>query len=309
MAETILPTAPAWVRITAPVVSRLPAGRYRAIKHLCRRPGAAFLMCMPKESGGYSFRCDLRDSISRDVCFTGRYEPQETAIVKSILRPGTTFVDVGANWGYFTLLAASLVGKIGRVLSLEPDPRLFPILKENVARSGLDQVTVLQVAAANQSDMLTLAGYDENGDNFGLSRLVSGNSREKTLFQVSCDSLDHILHQQKLASIDLMKMDIEGAENLAISGLEKSLMERKIKRLLLELHPTELKEHGSTAADVIDNLLRAGYRPWTIDHSPLATRQAAYKKVVRVEALLRPLNPSGQLDAWPHQLWLAPNTE
>src|SRR5262249_13205461 len=135
MDENTLPPAPAWVRMAKTLISQLPAGRYRAINCICHRPPPAFLTQMPEDLGGDSFECDLRDAISREVCFTGRYEPQETALVRSILRPGMSFVDVGANWGYFTLLAAHLVGKGGRVISLEPDPRLFPILQRNVTRN------------------------------------------------------------------------------------------------------------------------------------------------------------------------------
>src|SRR5579862_7639716 len=133
--KTKVRPAPKWVRLAAKIIRRLPAGRYRLIHGICRRPPDEFLMSMPAELGGYQFTCNLRDTISREVCFTGYYEPQETAIVRSILRPGMNFVDVGANWGYFTLLSASLVGANGRVLSLEPDPRLFLMLSENVRRS------------------------------------------------------------------------------------------------------------------------------------------------------------------------------
>ena len=309
MTENNLPPAPAWVRLTAAVIRHLPAGRYRAIHSLCPRPPAAFLMNMPEEMGGYLFSCDLRDTISREVCFTGRYEPQETALVRSILRPGMSFVDVGANWGYFTLLAASLVGSNGRVLSLEPDPRLFSILQENVTRGGLDQVTVLQLAAANEPGTLTLAGYTEDGGNFGISRIAAGANRQGRVFQVSSDSLDHILDQQGLSHVDLMKMDIEGAEAFAIAGLEESMTKGKVKRLLLELHPNEVAEYGSTISAVIEKLQSAGYRAWTIDHSPTTTREAAYQKEINVKALLRPLDSSGEYDAWPHQLWLAPGIE
>jgi FkbM family methyltransferase len=297
------------VRLTAKIIRHLPAGRYKAMQRLCRRPPSAFLMYMPEEVGGYSFHCDLRDTISREVCFTGCYEPQETALVRSILRPGMSFVDVGANWGYYTLLAASLVGSKGRVLSVEPDPRLFPILQENVARSELEQVTVLQMAAAHKPGTLTLAGYTEDGGNHGISRIITDGGGDESVFQVSSDSLDRILHQHGLLSIDLMKMDIEGAEAFALTGLAESLAERKVKRLLLELHPVQLAEHGSTVAAVIQKLESAGYRAWTIDHSPMATRRTAYKREIDIKALLRPHNSSEQYDAWPHQLWLAPDVE
>jgi FkbM family methyltransferase len=263
-------------------------------------------MNMPKETGGYPFYCDLRDSISREVCFTGQYEPQETALVRSILRPGMSFVDVGANWGYFTLLAANLVGTTGRVLSLEPHPRLFSSLAANVARNDLDQVAVLQIAAANEPCTLSLAGYDENSDNYGVSRIVAESNGQQRMFRVAADSLDRILDDHAFAAVDLMKMDIEGGEAFAVKGLTKSLATHRIKRLLLELHPVQIAEHRSTVSDIVGALQKAGYIGWTIDHSPIATRRVAYQKRLKAETLLRPVDPSGQLDDWPHQLWLAP---
>jgi FkbM family methyltransferase len=309
MDSKTLPPAPAWVPLAAAVIRHLPMGRYRAMHRLCRKPPPAFLMQMPEDIGGYSFHCDLRDAISREVCFAGHYEPQETALVQSILQSGMSFVDVGANWGYFTLLAASLVGPTGRVLSLEPDPRLFPILQENVRRGELNQVTVLQVAAAHEPGTLMLAGYAEDGGNFGVSRIVANSGEEHQVFQVRSDSLDRILHPQGFSSVDLLKMDIEGAEAFAIAGLENSLAEKKIKRLVLELHPAQLAEHGSSITAIVQILQNAGYRAWTIDHSPVANRRAGYNKRVKIKSLLSPLDTSQQYDAWPHQLWLAPGVE
>lgn len=311
MKDTQLPSAPVWVSVASALIRRLPAGRYRLMHSLCRRPPAAFLKHMPAEFGGFAFRCDLRDAISREVCFAGQYEPQETALVRSILRPGMCFVDVGANWGYFTLLAADLVGGGGRVVSLEPDPRLFPVLRENVERGGLRQVTVMQVAAAGSPGLLTLDGYDEGGENFGVSRLAvgAGAAASRHAFQVRADALDAILGRQQPGAVDLMKMDIEGAEVFALAGLTESLREGRVKRLLLELHPVQIAEYGSSASRLIEGLEGAGYRAWTIDHSPEATRRAAYSKSFSADRLLRPLDSAGQLDAWPHQLWLAPGVE
>ena len=303
--ETAVRRAPRWVPLAAKFIRRLPIGRYRVMHGICRNPPPEFLISMPAEMGGYDFKCDLRDAISREVCFTGQYEPQETALVRSILRPGMTFVDVGANWGYFTLLAANLVGRNGRVLSLEPDPRHFRSLSANVARSALDQVTVLQVAAANEAGTLSLAGYDESGGNYGVSRIVAAADDYTRVFQVAANSLDQLLAEHSLASVDLLKMDIEGGEAFAIKGLTASLSSRRVKRVLLELHPAQIAEHGSSVSEIIGSLQAAGYAGWTIDHSPTATRRVAYQKSLPAQALLRPLDPSVSLDAWPHQLWLA----
>jgi len=305
---TDLPQAPAWVRFSAAVIRRLPAGRYRAMDIL-PRPSSAFLMHMAEEVGGYPFHCDLRDTISREVCFTGCYEPQVSALVRSILRPGMSFVDVGANWGYFTLLAASLVGRSGRVLSLEPDPRLFSILQGNVSRGRLDYVTAMQLAASHESGIVSLTGYTEDGGNFGISRITQRSEKEEGVFQVNSDSLDSILKLHGMLSVDLMKMDIEGGEVFAIAGLDESLSNRKIKRLILELHPIQLAEHGSTVSAITDKLQSAGYKGWTIDHSQIATRETAYQKQIKPNRLLRPFDSADLYDDWPHHLWLAPGVE
>ena len=307
MIEPHLPQAPAWVRVASSIISQLPLGRYRVMNRICRRPPPVFLMPLPKELGGSLFSCDLRDGISREVCFTGHYEPLVTAIVRGILKPGMSFVDVGANWGYFTLLAAALLGGAGHVLALEPDPRLVKILRENVTRNNLEQVTVLPIAAGEKTGTLTLEGYDERDENFGLSRISAGSNWSQQTFQVDADTLDKILAEQKIPEVDLLKMDIEGAEALAIPGLKNSLEQRTIKRLLLELHPLQLAEFGRDTAMITSQLQAAGYRGWNIDHSPAAIRRVAYHGVGDLTDWLRPFKPATEVERWPHQLWLAPD--
>ena len=110
--------APRWLAWSAPVIRALPFGRYRignAVAGLARTP---FTARLPADLGAAAFECDLRDSIAREVCFTGRYEPQETTLALALLRPGMTVLDVGANWGYFTLVAVRLIGAAGAVFGL-----------------------------------------------------------------------------------------------------------------------------------------------------------------------------------------------
>lgn len=309
MTEPKIPKPPVWIELATFLVPHLPAGRYRALNWLCRRSTPPFLAHLPGDFGGYSFICDLRDTISREVCFTRVYEPQETWLVREILQPGMSFVDVGANWGYFTLLAAHLVGVQGRILSLEPDPRMFARLQENIECNRLSQVTALPIAAAATAEKLTLAGYDEVGGNFGISRLVSGVLPPTISFQVEAVALDDLLDAQQLEAVDLMKMDIEGAEAFALVGLERSLRLGRIKRLLLELHPVQLEEMGASAQAVMQVLSQAGYKPMKIDHSQSTTRAMAYGRISSSRQILHPLDLSATLDAWPHQLWVAPEVK
>ena len=236
----------------------------------------------------------------REVCFTGIYEPQETLLAQRLLRKGMAVVDVGANWGYFTLLAAHLVGDRGRVLSLEPDPRMFRLLQQNIQRNGLPHVKIVPAAATDRNATTTLVGYSEHDGNFGLSRLSQSASDRGACYQVSGLTLDDVLDAGGIKCVDLMKMDVEGGEAAALAGLTRTLGSGRVRWLLLELHPAQLAENGRTTEEAVDTLRRHGYRGWRIDHGLSATRQAAYN---RTGPTLHPLAGSGPLGPWPHLLW------
>lgn len=270
------------------------------------RGGGAFAARLPAALGGAAFACDLRDMIAREVFFTGGYAPQETALVRAVLRPGATFVDVGANWGYFTLLAAHRVGAGGRVVALEPDPRLFALLQRNVAMNGLGMVDVVRVAAADRAGELQLAGYDAAGGNWGVSSLMADAAGER--FSVDAATVDEVLDARGVDSVDLLKMDIEGAEEMALRGMEAGLARGRYRRVLMELHPTLHPRGAAVAADVARLLEAHGYRGWRVDSSPAATRRAAYS-APDAHHLLQPLSSDAGGEAWPHQLWAAPGQE
>lgn len=310
-ASDALRAAPWWLHLAVAVVSRLPAGRYRALGAIGRRLKTPFWMRLPALAGGHLYRCDLRDAIAREVCFTGRYEPQETALLRSMLAPGMTFVDVGANWGYFTLLAAHLVGSRGRVLAVEADPRMFQTLSANVARNSLLHVGIVHVAIAASEGYVTLSGFDEASGEWGLSRVVGSPGGATGTFTVPSAALDDILDERAIDQVDVLKMDIEGAEEYALVGMAAGLERHRYRRIVFEVHPGILAERGRNAWDVLRVLSDAGYRGWWIDHSPEATRRAAYAKFPAVGRYLRPLTLQGTAaswrgDAWPHVLWLAP---
>lgn len=306
-----LRSVPAWVRIASAAIPMLPAGRYRAIARLCANPPKPFLMNLPAKLGGYSYICDLGDIMSQEICFTGRFEAQETALFRAILKPGMTFVDVGANWGYFSLLAASLVGPEGNVISFEPDPRVHRLLKSNIERNRLAHVRPLEIAASQDEGALTLAGYSEDSNNFGVSRVVEGKTGECPggAFTVAARRVDDVLDELKVEKVDLLKMDIEGAEVFALRGIREGLARARYRRLILELHPGFLAEHGQTAQEAFDIVKQAGYRAWRVDHAPATTRRVAYLAEPNLKELLQPIESASVLDSWPHLLWLAPGVE
>jgi FkbM family methyltransferase len=241
----------------------------------------------------------------REVCFTGRYEPQETAVLRHLLRPGMTVVDVGANWGYFTLIGAHLVGSTGRVLSVETDPRAARTVRANVSRNGLEWVRVYDMAASDAAGLLSFQEYEtEAGDtgNFGIAQATRVAS-DRRQFKVVARALDDVLDEAGFAHVDVLKMDIEGGEARAIAGLRRRLSTNRIDCICMEVHPRHLKDLGSSAAQVIAELRSHGYRPWRIDQSRAAFRAAA-SVGASVSALLTALDDDGHdLGDWPHLLW------
>lgn len=295
---------PWWVDPAARIIQRLPAGRYRVMNWIGRRGGDPFWARMPADFGALCFQCDLRDGIMREVCLTGRYEPQETALLQQILQPGMTFVDVGANWGYFTLCAAHLVGRTGRVLSIEVDPRACRTLKASVARNNLHSVTVLEMAASDGPGVLRLHEYEgranESG-NFGLIDAAAGGSPRRE-YEVTASPIDDVLDRAGIEHVDLLKMDIEGAEGRALAGLQRALADRRIKFLILEMHPEYLRNQGTSAEQIVADLRAYGYRAWKIDHSASAHRRIASGRM-DITSVLTPLAETRDLGSWPHLLW------
>lgn len=297
---------PPWLSLGASIVRRLPLAKYRAMNWLTRHAHVSpFEARLPGST--LTFACDLRNALAREVFFTGKYEPQETDLIGRMLGPGGVFVDVGAHWGYFSLLAADRVGPSGRVVAVEADPRIFAILAGNFARNRLDRAVAVHAAAADRDGPIALAGFDEGQDNWGLSRVVEDSSRAGAFaFEVPARPLDDLLDDHEVEAVDLLKVDIEGAEALAIPGMRRGLASGRYRRLLIELHPQQLRSLGADPKAVVAPLVESGYRGRTIDHSPELFRRAAYGRPAPLERTLRPFDPDEPLDIWPHQVWEAP---
>ena len=303
-AEMNVAAAPWWVTWSSSAIRTLPFGRYQLANALARFSSAPFVARLPRELGGASFLCDLNDSIAREVCFTGRYEPQETQIAARLLREGMTAVDVGANWGYFTLTCAHLVGPRGRVIALEPHPALSATLSANLRRNRFTHVEAIAAAAGAGAGRRGFVGFARDAGNSGLSRAASPT--EQADFHCETIALDDLLDRRGCASVDLTKIDIEGGEVDAIAGMAAGLAAHRYRFVLLECHPELIVRAGSTVACCLEPLLRAGYHGWRVDHSAAMHRRSATSDVPLGD-LLAPLDIAALADdPWPHLLWAAP---
>src|SRR5262249_21752532 len=153
--------------------------------------------------------CVPQENVSSLAFFAGIYEVQECAFAKWVLRPGMCFVDVGANWGFFSLVAAHVVGTRGRVISLEPDPRMFARLQSNITRNHLNQVQIFELAAADCDNAWTLSLQDESVLHLGTSRFIQVPADAGSTCTVHSRPLDPLLNEAKIETVDLVKIDVE----------------------------------------------------------------------------------------------------
>jgi FkbM family methyltransferase len=185
------------------------------------------------------------------------------------------------------------------VLAVEADPRVFATLQRTVGLNPGLQVEAVQLAAAAETGTLVLNGYDEHGDNWGISSIAAPQGG--ATFEVAAEPLDTLLERRGVREVGLLKMDIEGAEVLALRGCDRALGDQRIRSLLLELHPPQIAALGSSVGEVVGMLRSRGYRLWAVDHSLATSRATAYGRLQDPYALLRALRDD-TLDSWPHVL-------
>jgi FkbM family methyltransferase len=201
--------------------------------------------------------------VSRRLREEGVWEPFETSLLLALLRPGDVFVDVGANIGYFSVLAASRVGDTGAVFAFEPDPENYRLLVANAALNGVAH-RVTAVAAA-LSDAAGQGRLFLSSDNLGDHRVYAGSEPRDSLAITLYQGSEYLTG--RLARLDLLKVDTQGSEFQVIAGLMPLLRTlARPPRVLIELTPHALREAGASGRALMELLGSLGQPMWIIDH-------------------------------------------
>ena len=202
----------------------------------------------------------LGNDQSRCLYVCGSYEPNEFDFLARVLRGGMTVIDVGANEGFYSLFCARRVGAKGMVVAVEPSPRERSRLERNVALNRLRNVRVVASALAARPGraVLRIANAEHNGQNslgaFGHASVTLAGQVE-----VELEPLDTLVRTQALGRVDLIKLDVEGAELAVLQGAEAVLAASR-PLLLFELFDAALRGQGASAQEVLDFLAARGYR-------------------------------------------------
>jgi FkbM family methyltransferase len=167
--------------------------------------------------------------------FEGGGEPEVQAALKQYLRPGMIFYDIGANIGFFSLLAARIVGNDGRVVAFEADPEIAARLRVHVSRNDFRGISVEEKAVWYEHGTVFFARTDPaTSPDRGLGHIVASGSNDT--IQVNAVSLDEYV--QHVPAPDFVKCDVEGAEVEVFRGAQRMLMEKR-PTILCEMHSDE----------------------------------------------------------------------
>jgi FkbM family methyltransferase len=192
------------------------------------------------------------------------YEKHVTQEMLRWLKPGVVLVDIGANIGYYSLLAATHLGETGKIIAFEPSKESCNLLKMSVKRNGFKNVAIYAKAIADIDGMVGFHMDDSNGI---INKELSGASA----YQVEAVKLEHILRAE--SHIDLIKMDVEGAEGLVLRGAE-NLMRTHHPIVFTEFNPPSIASTSNMTADDFLNRFRSmGYELHVIDKDKGASQR------------------------------------
>lgn len=205
----------------------------------------------------------------------------QLAYLERTVVPGMTVVDVGANIGGAALLAAKLMHHRGRLYAFEADPDTYAALRANFEFNRLPpHFEALNCAIAAGEGDVTLYRFPRFAASWNsIARYEAHGITPENSVDVKATSLDGFAQQRGLTSIDVLKVDVEGAEPEVFAGAARLLRERAVRRVMFEVSRVPLEGSGHRVEDVIEPLLTAGYVLHAIDPEGQLSRVAAERLV------------------------------
>lgn len=205
--------------------------------------------------------CRTRDVFERRTYYFGARERKSEEVFSCLVRPGHVVIDVGANIGTFTLLASLRAGPAGRVVALEPFPSTYEQLERSLALNGCTNVVSARLAAWNEAASLHMSSATEPKDHAGVCHVAREGDRH--LAAVEATTLDALATSLELPRVDVIKLDIEGAELPALEGAEQILSTWR-PVLLLEVDQQLTARFGYTPERLAEYLRQFDYQGYAL---------------------------------------------
>jgi len=196
----------------------------------------------------FAIHTECHDAAVGQFVRADNYEREVASVFRRLLAPGARVIDIGANIGYFTMLSAHLVGPSGAVLAVEPGARNARLVEASRRVNGFDHVRVVQLAASTGPGMLRLNRTHSNGTTSSVPDETAALLAAET---VGCVALDSLLGPDE--RVDLVKVDVEGAEYLALRGCQA---------MLARCRPAIISEFSPSLMPGISGIDGPGFLGW-----------------------------------------------
>lgn len=231
---------------------------------------------------GLKIRIYPKNEVFRSLYVTGIYDPNVAVVIDSLLPQKGVFIDVGANMGYLSMIASRAVGELGKVYALEPSKRDFLRLVDNINLNGLTNVYShnLAVLDINKKLEMNIAGEERSALNtFGREFSYKGTEKLGTEM-VQAVTIDGFVDTEDIEKVDLIKLDIEGSELLALKGA-RDTVEKFRPVIILGLNKESLAANGCNVEDLKKLLQELRYKAYVLAEAPCF----AFKEVLNIAAI------------------------
>jgi FkbM family methyltransferase len=187
----------------------------------------------------------------------GAYERFELSVFRDTLKPGMNVLDIGANIGLFAAAAAHLLNGNGRIVAIEPDADNCGYLAKTIALNNLRGITIVEAAASNADATTELFLCPDNKADHRIFSKGARTARRTRI--VKTVTMDAVVAGLKLDSVDVIKLDIQGAEGLALAGMQNILANNPSVVIFMEFWPWGLTQAGTDAKTLLRNLRDLGF--------------------------------------------------
>ncbi|MDH5495800.1 MAG: FkbM family methyltransferase [Candidatus Bathyarchaeota archaeon] len=225
---------------------------------------------------GHKMYVNARDkTITPTLLNYGVWEMHETELFKRAVRKGMIVVDLGANIGWYTLIAAKLVGKKGKVYAFEPEPDNCALLRKNVQLNGYSNVIIERKAVLDRYGSIRLF---LNSDNLGDHRIYDSHDGRKSI-TVEGTTLDEYFRNEH-DNIDVIKIDIQGAEMAALLGMDRVIKANENLKMFIEFGPTAISRSGFSPREFLNKLFEYGFKIYVIEIQKEFTEQTHVDEIM-----------------------------
>jgi FkbM family methyltransferase len=255
-----------WVRGHTWITGSREAPEHWFFLHLANALGYR-IPVLARLGNGMKIRVACNDYVGRMILRDKYYEPETVSLIQALLGPGKVFLDIGAHVGQYTLVASERVGENGQVHSFEPDPNTFSWLAGNVRRNRLGNVRVNQMALSDESG--TKHFYFSMPQDIGSNSLSRPANDSGQSCDVVCTTVDEYLAANHVDKVDLIKVDIEGAECPMLVGARRLLSRPDKPVIVAEFEENRQRAFGNSCARLAELLTTHGYHLFRLGTEPL----------------------------------------